>query len=326
MDETKQPAEEMALNLDTEKLWKRFKSYFWILFVLHLIPKGFSGIEATTDEQAMGLFVIALGITLIVALAMVINVGLHAYLFSKKKAYMLLGLLGLWWAGLVGIFLAYFAVQWVYYKSINKPFPLSTKIIGGALAIISLLLMFSLGGALFSLSGIRSDDTNTTNQIQEWATIETRRGDLSVSLPRNPVYESDQTQNTIEHYAYTATDSDGTIYLVKYENFAEIARQTDVRLISASDSQKRDILKAWADLDMEEFDVRNLSSEFRTVKGYPAIEYTGKLIDGGESVNLKSMLVLINEAIYSFVVLYENGNSEQLDRVVDSASFNSLNL
>ena len=82
--------------------------------------------------------------------------------------------------------------------------------------------MFSLGSVFFSLSGNSSD--STTNQVQEWATIETRRGDLSVSLPRNPVYESDQTQNTIEHYAYTATDSDGTIYLVKYENFAEIAK------------------------------------------------------------------------------------------------------
>lgn len=141
---------EVVQNPDTEKLWKRFKSYFWVLFVLHLIPKGFSGIETTTDEQAMSLFVVALGITLIVALGMVVNVGFHAYLFSKKKVYMLLGLLGLWWAGLVGIFLAYFAVQWVYYKSINKTFPLSTKIIGGALAIISLLLMFSLVSVFFS--------------------------------------------------------------------------------------------------------------------------------------------------------------------------------
>ncbi len=318
MDETKQTTEVVS-NPDTEKLWKRFKSYFWVLFVLHLIPKGFSGIETTTDDQAMGLFVVALGITLIVALGMVINVGLHAYLFSKKKVYALLGLLGLWWAGVVGIALAYFAVQWVYYKSINKPFPLSTKIIAGALAIISLILMFSLGSVFFSLSGNSSD--STTNQVQEWATIETRRGDLSVSLPRNPVYESDQTQNTIEHYAYTATDSDGTIYLVKYENFAEIAKETGVNLISAPDSQKRDVLKAWADSDMEEFNMQNLSSEFKTVKGYPAIQYTGKLIDGGESVNLKSVLVLKNESIYSFVALYENGNSEQLDRVVSSAFF-----
>ncbi|OGZ31039.1 MAG: hypothetical protein A2931_03485 [Candidatus Niyogibacteria bacterium RIFCSPLOWO2_01_FULL_45_48] len=325
MTEEEQKAE-VAQNPDTEKLWKRFKSYFWVLFVLHLIPKGFSGIETTTNEQATTLFFVALGITLLVALGMVINVGLHAYLFSKKKVYALLGLLGLWWAGVVGIALAYFAVQWVYYKSINKPFPLSTKIIGGALAIISLLLMFSLGSTFFSLSGISNDSTSTTSQTQEWATIETRRGDLSVLLPSNPVYESDKTQNTIEHYAYTATDSDGTIYLVKYENFAEIARETGVDLVGAPDSQKRDVLKAWADSDMEEFDVQNLSSEFKTVKGYPAIQYTGKLIDGRESVNLKSVLVLINEAIYSFVVLYKNGNSEQLDRVVNSASFNSLGL
>ena len=214
MTEEEQKAE-VVQNPDTEKLWKRFKSYFWVLFVLHLIPKGFSGIETTTNEQATTLFFVALGITLLVALGMVINVGLHAYLFSKKKVYALLGLLGLWWAGVVGIALAYFAVQWVYYKSINKPFPLSTKIIGGALAIISLLLMFSLGSTFFSLSGISNDSTSTTSQTQEWATIETRRGDLSVLLPSNPVYESDKTQNTIEHYAYTATDSDGTIYLVK---------------------------------------------------------------------------------------------------------------
>ena len=326
IEQPKVEEEFMSTNPETEKLWKRFKSYFWVLFVLHLIPKGFSGIETTTDEQAMGLFVVALGITLIVALGMVVNVGLHAYLFSKKKVYMLLGLLGLWWAGVVGIFLAYFAVQWVYYKSINKPFPLSTKIIGGALAIISLLLMFSLGSVFFSLSGISSDSSNATSQAQEWATIETRRGDLSVLLPRNPVYESDQTQNTIEHYAYTATDGDGTIYIVKYENFAEIARNTGVRLVGAPDSQKRDVLKAWADSDMAEFDVRNLSSEFKTVKGFPAIQYTGKLIDGGESVNLKSVLVFIDEAIYSFVVLYKNGTSEQLNRVVSSATFNSLGL
>jgi len=109
MTEEEQKAE-VVQNPDTEKLWKRFKSYFWVLFVLHLIPKGFSGIETTTNEQATTLFFVALGITLLVALGMVINVGLHAYLFSKKKVYALLGLLGLWWAGVVGIALAYFAV------------------------------------------------------------------------------------------------------------------------------------------------------------------------------------------------------------------------
>lgn len=210
-----------------------------------------------------------------------------------------------------------------------KKLPWWLKIIVGILVIIGGFILLSnvLVGTLFSLQGISTDSTNQTN---EWAMIETRRGDLNVLLPRNPVYEIDQTPDAIESYVYTATDNDDTVYIVKYENIAkvsaEVATETGTRLVNWPDKQKRDFLKAWADSNMEELNVDNLSSEYITVKGYPAIQYIGKIFDDRESINLKGVLMLIDETIYSFVVLYENNANEQLDRVINSASFNHLGL
>lgn len=319
MDETKQSAE-IALNSDAEKLWKRFKSYFWVLFVLHLIPKGFSGIETTTDEQAMGLFIIALGITLIVAIAMVINVGFHSYLFSKKKIYLLLGLLGLWWAGVVGIFVAYFAVQWVYYKSTDKTFPLSTKIIASLLVIISLLIMFSLGSTLFSLQGISTD---TTSETQEWATITTPDGRLTMSLPRNPTYEYTKGGGEqVEGYSYIAEEYDGRVsYVVKYENWQSIADKQGIEIKSLDDEQIRSLLKANVDLEIEEFNVSNFVSEFTSNSGYRAVKFNGQIKEGRSTATIQGISMFAEGHLYTFVALADSGSSADLERLLNSITF-----
>lgn len=316
MDETKQSAEVVS-NPDTEKLWKRFKSYFWVLFVLHLIPKGFSGIETTTNEQATTLFFVALGITLLVALGMVINVGLHAYLFSKKKVYALLGLLGLWWAGVVGIALAYFAVQWVYYKSINKPFPLSTKIIAGALAAISLLLMFSVGSALFSGFGQLSN--GEVKSSQGWATITSPDGQFSVELPRNPQYERDDTPGTLDGYSYTASEQDDHVqYVVKYENYSSVAQSTGVDLKNLPEDRKKDFLNGIIDSTVDSFDLQNFVSQFTTHKGYLANKFSGKIVQGNDSGNVEGIVILVGEKAYFVIALTDDGYKSDYDRVLNS--------
>lgn len=323
MDKTKQ-TNNIVTTTDNEKLWKRFKSYFWALFLIHLIPKGFSAIEVTTDEQATGLFVVALGITLIAALGMVINVGLHAYFFSKKKIYVLFGLLGLWWAGVVGIFIAYFAVQWVYYKSTNKIFPLSTKIIAGLLVVISLLIMSSLGSAFL----ISTDSTNSTSQTQEWTTITTPDGRLAMFLPRNPTYEYTKAGNAkVEGYSYIAEEYDGkVIYIVKYENWQSIASREGIEIKSLDDERLRALLKANVDLEIEEFDVSNFVSEFTSSHGYRAIRFDGQIKEGNSIAGIQGICMFVEGHLYTFIALADSGYSADLERLLNSISFNSLGL
>lgn len=315
---------EMTTNPDTEKLWKRFKSGFWGLFVAHLL---FNGLSRATEYQEVAIGAFVLG--LIVILTMVGHVAWHSYqLSNKKKVYALFGLLGLWWAGVVGIFIAYFAVQWVYYKATNKQFPLSTKIIAGLLIAISLLLMFSLGSTFFSLSGISGNSINTTSKAQEWTTITTPDERLTMTLPRNPTYEYTEGGNEqVEGYSYIAEEYEGgVIYVVKYENWQSIADREGIEIKNLDDEQIKDLLKANVNLEIEEFDVSNFVSEFTSSHGYRAIRFDGQIEDSGSTAGIEGISMFVEGHLYTFIALADSGYSSDLKRLLNSVSFNSLGL
>lgn len=318
------------LELSPDALWKRFGQFFWVLFVLHLLTKIIpnlppEGISNPGNYQILLIGNIVFGV--LVAIAMAVNVGWHAYLLSKKKIYLLLGLLGLWWMGLVSIFIAYFAVQWVYYKSTNKTFPLSTKIIAGLLVVISLLVMFSLGSAFFSLQGLITDSANT-GKTQEWTAITTPDGRLAMTLPRNPTYEYTKAGNEkVEGYSYIAEEYDGRVtYVVKYENWQSIADREGIEIKSLDDETLRSLLKANVDLEIEEFNVSNFVSEFTSSHGYRAVRFDGQIKEDNSTATIQGISMFVEGHLYTFVALADSGYSTDLERLLNSVSFNSLGL
>lgn len=316
-----------SVELDEEKLWERFNYYFKFLFVLNLIIIMFAlSLGGNEPLVNFGLIFLAGIIHLFISFLMVINVGLHAYLLSKKKVYTLFGILGLWWGGLVGIFLAYFAVQWIYYKSINKPFPLSTKIISGVLAIFSLLIMFSFGSVFFPFSEFNRDGINSTNKDQEWTAITSPNEKLTMTLPSNQVYEYTEGSNEkIEAYSYTAEEHDGeVIYFVKYENLQSLANKEGVDIKAFDDEQIKDILKVNVDLKTEKFGVSNFVSKFTFSHGYRAIRFDGEINDDGDTIGIQGVSVFVNGYLYTFMTLTSSGYSADLEKLLDSVSFNSV--
>lgn len=85
-------------------IWERFTDIFWVLFCFHIIGKAIAG-----NEPLLGI----IGMSLI-SFAMIYAVGLASYKFSGKKSYWLFGILGFFWIGVIGIFVAYFTVKNLY--------------------------------------------------------------------------------------------------------------------------------------------------------------------------------------------------------------------
>ncbi|HED05406.1 MAG TPA: hypothetical protein ENI61_01830 [Ignavibacteria bacterium] len=136
-----------------ETIWLQFKQYFWVLFVLHLLTKVLPSLPPegiSNPENYQTLLIANLIFGIIIAILMTVNVGWNAYRLSKKKKYILFGFLGLIWFNLVGIFIAYFIVEWIFYNSIEKKFPMLRKIIVGTLSVIALLLILSVALVTFN--------------------------------------------------------------------------------------------------------------------------------------------------------------------------------
>lgn len=305
---------------EAEKLWSRFESGFWGLFVAHLL---FNGLARATEYQEISVGAAILG--LIVILIMVGHVAWHSYLLSqKKKTYALFGVLGLWWVGVVGIFVAYFAVRWIYYKATDRTFSLSAKVTAGILTAISLLVAFSLGSSLLSFQEIGFNNTDSVRHVQEWSTVTTPNGRLTMTLPRNPTYEYTKPGGgSIEGYSYIAEEHDGHVnYVVKYENWQSIADKEGIEIKNLDDERLRELLKSNVDLEIEEFNVSNFVSEFITIHGYRAIKFNGQIKDGGSTADIKGVSLFVEEHLYTFVVLADSGYSANLERLLNSVSFN----
>ena len=106
-------------NTEVENLWKNFKIYFWIIFVVKLVATyGLVKNESWTnfifyslDLEEIHLVIINLLIQFIPIILMVALMGYYAYKISGERLKMLKGLWGLLWFGIVLIFIGYYSIK-----------------------------------------------------------------------------------------------------------------------------------------------------------------------------------------------------------------------
>ena len=290
-----------------KKLWNRFNDEFWVLFFIHLIIIFL----ASQNLEITNLPLLLVGLQIIVALIMVWRVGYHSYLFSGKKLYLLKGLLGWFWFGVIGIFLAYFVVKLDYYKAIKKPLDLRIKIVVGFLIIWLSLFMITM------IYGIYNQTDNSSTTQNEWVEIVSPDKIFSVSLPSNYEFLQSDSPDSVYGYSYTASEhNDSVLYIVKYQDYQSVYASEGIE--SLSSSKKLDFLKEIEIKDLNNFDVTNLSSEVIKIYEYDAIRYNGVVHEDGETMNIEGVIISVDKASYSVIVLYNPDYNHNLDRVLDS--------
>lgn len=327
-------------NSEMKNLWKKFKNNFWVLFVFHLLLKGLPSVQ-TTEENYHILFIVSIVLNLFVALAMVGNVGWYAYLFSKKKAYKLFGLLGLWWAGLTGIFVAYFAVQWTYYKSIGKKFSLREKLVAGALTFFSLLFVFSFVSAIISVFSnfdgsdksieqvIKSEGVqiNSPGEVKpRWVQVSSPDGELTMSFPTGYEFKEQNSPGTIPAYyyqVYTDSETGSIAYTVKHENYEKIFADSNVNYLSVEQRDK--FLKQLAESLKNDLNagISNFSVKSGSIKEYSAIKFSGDLSFKDKQGKVEGFIVLVGHTTYSLSVIYNNESKTEFDRILNSFTLRS---
>ena len=291
-----------------KKLWNRFNNEFWVLFFIHIIIKAL--ITQNSENTSLMLFLI--GLQLLVALTMVWRVGYHSYLFSGKKLYLLKGLLGLFWFGVIGIFLAYFIVKLDYYKAIKKPLDLRVKIVVGFSIIWISLFVITMIYSVYN----QTDDLSIAQN--EWVKVVSRDEHFSVSLPSN-YYEflQDDSPNSVYGYSYTANEYDGSVlYIVKYQDYQSVYDSEGIE--SLSSSNKLNFLRELANTELDELNVVEFSSELIKVSKHDAVRYNGVVHENGGTMNIEGVIIVVNKASYTVVVLYNPEYNHNLERVLDS--------
>ena len=197
----------------------------------------------------------------------------------------------------------------------KKPMSKILKIVGG---IIVFLFVVNI------LVGITRESGNSSVDTQEWATITTPDGRLTMSLPRNPTYEyTNASSEKVEGYSYIAEEYDGHVtYVVKYENWQSIADREGIEIKTLDDETIRSLLKANVDLEIAEFDVSNFVSEFISSHGYRAIRFDGQIKEGNSTATIQGISMFVEGHLYTFVALADSGYSTDLERLLNSVSFN----
>ena len=84
--------------------WETFKTLFLLVIGVILVVRFI----ATASENNYYIF---FTLDILIKLFMAYHVGKYAYLFSRKKQYILVGFLGFIWLGFIGPIIAYFIVQ-----------------------------------------------------------------------------------------------------------------------------------------------------------------------------------------------------------------------
>ena len=155
-----------------------------------------------------------------------------------------------------------------------------------------------IGGivVLFVVFAIVSNYQNQGQTVsQEWARITSPDGKISVDLPRNPIFNSDDTPNTIESYSYIAYEKqDKVAYTVKYENYQALVEKTNVDLKNANKEQAQTFLKGLVDATVSEFNLSNFTSEFTVSHGYNAVKFGGEVSQGGKGAKIDGIIILVN--------------------------------
>lgn len=296
-----------------KKLWNRFNDEFWALFFIHLIIKGL----ASQDLEITNLPLLLVGLQMIVILIMVWRVGYHSYLFSGEKLHLLKGLLGLFWFGLIGIFLAYFAVKLDYCKATKQNLSLRNKIVAGFLVVYAFLFMVSMVYAMYVVSSGNNQNSNSSTQ-NEWVEIVSPDKQFSVSLPNNYELLSSDSPDSIYSYSYTASEyNDSVLYVVKYQDYQSVYDSEGIE--SLSSSKKLSFLKEIEITDLRNnFNITNFSSEIIKIYEYDAIRYSGVVHEDGEAMNVEGVIISVDKASYSVIVLYYPDYNHNLERVLNS--------
>jgi hypothetical protein len=86
--------------------WENFIKFFWPIFILKTILKLFT--YAEISKTAYSIFVFA---QFIPVLLMVYLMAYYTYKITKKKPFLLTGLLGFFWFGIIGIFVGFFLIK-----------------------------------------------------------------------------------------------------------------------------------------------------------------------------------------------------------------------
>jgi len=296
-----------------KKLWNRFNDEFWALFFIHIIIK----VLATQNFENTSSTLLLIGLQLLVALIMVWRVGYHSYLFSGKKLYLLKGLLGFFWFGLIGIFLAYFAVKLDYCKATKQVLSLRNKIVAGFLVLWTFLFMISMIYAMYIVSS--NNQIGNSSKIQnEWVEIVSPDKNFSMSLPSNYEFLTSDSPNLIHGYSYTANEyNNSVLYLIKYQDYQSVYDSEGIE--SLSSSKKLSFLREIEIADLiNNFNITNFSSEVIKIYEYDAIKYSGVVHEDGEAMNVEGVIISVDKTSYSVVVLYNPDYNHNLDRVLDS--------
>ena len=98
--------------------WNAFVSNFWVIFFIKIFSKSVAEMVIGSGEANIAL--VAFFIQFIPLLTMVCLMGSYAYKISKRKLYILYGLLGFFWLAIVGIFLGFFAIRGVVNRELQK--------------------------------------------------------------------------------------------------------------------------------------------------------------------------------------------------------------
>jgi len=108
-----------VVNNQIENLWRDFKKYFWILFVIKVVfTYGVAKSESwtnfifyTLNLEDAHLIIINLILQMAPIFLMVYIMGYFSYKISGDKKKIWKGLWGFLWFGVIAIFIGYFAVK-----------------------------------------------------------------------------------------------------------------------------------------------------------------------------------------------------------------------
>lgn len=129
-----------------DKIWRDFTDQFWFLFLIHILLV-LTQIALSESNNSPTLILSTILLQTLVAIIMAIIVARYSYCFSGKKWTMFYGLLGLFWVGTIGIFVAYLAVSRLYIKKRALNNSLLTNLIFwvGLALVILITFTFSMG-------------------------------------------------------------------------------------------------------------------------------------------------------------------------------------
>ena len=86
-----------------------------------------------------------------------------------------------------------------------------------------------------------------------------------------------------------------------------------------SSSKKLSFLKEIEITDLRNnFNITNFSSEIIKIYEYDAIRYSGVVHEDGEAMNVEGVIISVDKASYSVIVLYYPDYNHNLERVLNS--------